>query len=153
MKLFAPLLLAFAFATVFAAPVPKDKVPVVDLRDPDGKVLLAADDLVGYDWGTHTMTLKDGAKEPFAKALQAAKRFAVCIDGKPAMEGQFVPPIVSSTRKGPVIVLPDFGEKGKHDVTIEGGYPGLIAGDPDLRPVPALKDALEKAGKLKAVKK
>lgn len=152
MKLLASLLLAFPVA-VFAAPVPKEKVPVVDVRDADGKVLLAADALTGYDWATHTLTLKEGEKATFAKALQAAKRFAVCIDGKPAMEGQFVPPVVSSTRKGPVISLPDFGGKGKNDVTIEGGYPGLIAGDPDQRQVPALKDALEKAGKLKAGKK
>ena len=36
--------------------------PVIDIRDPDGKVLLAADDQVSYDWATHTMTLKDQAK-------------------------------------------------------------------------------------------
>ena len=75
-----------------AAPVPKAKTPEVDVRDPDGKVLLAADDLVSYDWATHTLTLKDGAKEPFAKALKASKRFAVCIDGKPTMEGQYLSP-------------------------------------------------------------
>jgi hypothetical protein len=139
-------------ALAMAAPVPKAKAPEIDIRDPDGKVLLAADDLVSYDWGTHTLTLKDGAKEPFAKALTAAKRFAVCIDGKPAVEGQYVSPVVSSTRKGPVISLLG-GEKGEDcTVSIQGGYPGLREGDPDLREVKELKAALEKAGKLKGEK-
>lgn len=140
-------LLALLLAAVAAAaPVPKAKAPQVDVRDPDGKVLLAADDLVSYDWATHTMTLKEGAKAPFAKALQAAKRFVVCIDGKPAVEGEYVSPAVSSTRKGPVISLLEAGA----EVTIRGGYPGLVKGDPDLREVKELKAALEKAGKLKA---
>lgn len=136
-----------------AAPVPKGKPPVIDIRDPDGKVLLAADDLVGYEWETHTLTLKDGAKAPFAHALKSATRFAVCIDGKSAMEGVLVPPTVSSTRQGPVIVLPDFGEVKESEVPIRGGYPGLVAGDEDKRNVKELRAALDKAGKLKAAKK
>jgi hypothetical protein len=139
-------------ALALAAPVPKAKAPQIDIRDPDGKVLLAADELVSYDWGTHTLTLKEGAKEPFAKAVKAAKRFAVCIDGKPAMEGQYVSPVVSSTRRGPVISLLDGGKATECEVSIRGGYPGLIDGDPDKRDVKELKAALEKAGKLKAEK-
>jgi hypothetical protein len=153
MKVFAPLLLAFTVAAVFAAPVPKTKAPDVDIRDAGGKVILTADDIVGYDWDTHTLTLKEGEKAKFAKSLQAARRFAVCIDGKPAMEGQFVPPTISSTRKGPVIVLPDFGDAKESEVSIRGGYPGLVTGDEDKRNVKELKDALSKAGKLKAAKK
>src|SRR4051812_41188765 len=44
-------------ALAVAAPVPKAKTPEVDVRDADGKVLLAADDLASYDWATHTLTL------------------------------------------------------------------------------------------------
>lgn len=147
------IVLVLSVASVCAAPVPKDKPPEVDIRDADGKVLLAAADLLSYDWDTHTLTLKEGAKANFDKALQAAKRFAVCIDGKPTMTGQFVPPTISSTRKGPVIVLPDFGEVKDTQVRIHGGYPGLIAGDEDKRDVKELMAALDKAGKLQAEKK
>ena len=98
------------------------------------------------------LTLKDGTKVPFTKALKAVGRFAVCIDGKPAMKGQFVPPTISSDREGPVVVLPD-GEKGMQSkVLIRGGYPWLRDGDTDKRDVKELKAALEKAGKLEAEK-
>lgn len=146
-----PLLLP---ALALAAPVPKGPVPVIDVRDPDGKVLLAADDLASYDWGTHTLALKEGAKAPFAKALKAAKGFAVCIDGKPAFAGRFVPPTISSTRKGPVIVLPDITDEvmKSNTVVIRDGYHDPSADGEDERQVPKLKAALEKAGKLKAEK-
>ena len=67
------------------------------------------------------------------------------------MEGQFVPPTVSSTRRGPVIVL-DSGKGGESEVTIRGGYPGLRDGDPDKRDVKELKAALVRVDKLKAEK-
>jgi hypothetical protein len=151
MKVLAPLLLVFAVAAVFAAPVPKAKAPEVDIRDPDGKVVVTADEITGYDWDTHTLALKDGDRK---KKLYEMKKFAVCIDGKPAYEVRQISPLSSAVFKGPTVVVPEFGqERPADEVQISGGYPGLIQGSPDLRDVPALKDALSKAGKLKAVKK
>ena len=153
MNVFASPLLLFAItvAVVSAAPVPKPKAPEVDLRDPDGKVILTADDITGYDWDTHTLTLKDGDKK---KKLYETKKFAVCIDGKPAFEVRQISPLSSEVFKGPTVVVPEFGrERPADEVHIQGGYPGLIQGSPDFREVPALKDALGKAGKLTAGKK
>ena len=47
--------------TVTAAPVPKDfrKPPVIDLRDSEGTVLLAADDIEGYAGMSHVLTLAE----------------------------------------------------------------------------------------------
>lgn len=150
MKLLAPFLLPLAVTAIFAAPVPKEKAPEVDIRDPDGKVILTADDITAYDWETHTLTMKAGGK----KKLYEAKKFVLCVDGKPAFEVRQISPVSSAVFKGPTVVVPEVGkEHPANEVHILGGYPGLIQGSPDLRDVPELKAALEKAGKLKVVKK
>lgn len=150
MKLFVLLMFALLPAALFAAPVPKDKVPAVDLRDEDGKVVIAADQITVYNWDTHTLTLKDA---DLKKKLCEKLKFTVCVDGKPVFEVRRMSPLSSGVHRGPVVVSLSGEQEPAEEVTIDGGYPGLIAGDPDLRQVPALKDALEKAGKLKPAKK
>ena len=154
MKSLAALLLLAVAPHVFAAPVPKGTVPVIDLRDADGKVLLAADDLERYDWDTHTLAVKDGAKGRLLKALGEAGRFAVCIDGKPAFTGRHYSAFTSEEHDGPVIVTPEGRAASPTELHIRAAYPDdRSARSGDRRDVTALKVALEKAGKLTGAKK
>jgi hypothetical protein len=116
-------------------------------------VLLTAADLTSYDWATHTLTLKDGAKEPFLKALGEATRFAVCVDGQPVMKGAAVPVSPTISHYEPVIMLGDDtpAAGGGERVAIVNGYAGPGA-HKETRNVQGLKAALEKAGRLKADK-
>jgi hypothetical protein len=149
--LFTAILLSLP---ALAAPVPADKgKPIVDIRDGDDKVILAADDIVSYDWKTHTLTVKEGAKAKFVKDKNIGDKFKVAINGKAVFEGNFISPVVSSVKETPCIVTPEFnGKLGDDKIRIQAGYPTDKQATKDLRDVKDLKDALEKAGKLKAEK-
>lgn len=152
----AVLSLLVCVGTSLAAPVPKElrRAPVVDLRDPDGKVLIPAADLLGYDWETHTLTLRVGAKAKlFAGDKPRAASFAVCVDGTPAFDAWFYVAFLGGTYDEPGLVYVGRPTETETELHIAAAYPDDKFALDDKRQVPALKAALEKAGKLKAEKK
>ena len=40
----------------------------VDLRTRGGEVLIAADEIVGYEWASHTLTLKPGLRKQLSRS-------------------------------------------------------------------------------------
>jgi hypothetical protein len=138
-------MLPLAVVLVLAAPVPKPKAKGVDLRAPDGTVLVAAADLTAYDWATHTLTVPAAVKEKLATDPPA--EFEVCVDGKPAYRGKFWRATADEPCPGPVILL---GDTPAGEIRIEFNYGGPDPKDgEDVRRDAAVRDALEKAGKLK----
>jgi hypothetical protein len=137
--------LPLAVILVLAAPVPKAKAKGVDLRAPDGTVLLAASDITAYDWATHTLTVPKAAKEKLATAGPA--EFEVCVDGRPAYRGRFWRATADEPCPGPVIML---GDTPAGEIRIEFNYGGPDPTDgEDVRRTAAVREALEKGGKVK----
>ena len=128
-----------------AAPVPKPKAAGLDLRDPDGVVLVSAAEISQYDWDTHTLTVPEAVK---AKLVDDAPTgFAVYLDGKPVYRGQFWRARADEPCPGPVILL---GDTPADQIRIDFNYGGS---DPrpedDARRDPAVHTALQASGKLK----
>jgi hypothetical protein len=137
-------MLALVLPLVFAAPVPKPKVPAFDLRTPDGTVLVAASDITAYDWGTHTLTVSEAAKAKLADDDPAG--FVVCVGGKPVYAGKFWRATADEPCPGPVILL---GDTAADLIRIDFNYGGPDPKDgEDARTAPTIREALEKAGKL-----
>lgn len=79
----------------------------LDLRDADGKVLIAADEITAYEWGTHTLTLAPTAAARLRKLLHDERRldkpFAVAVGGKAVYSGQLVSVLSSRSYTGVVV--------------------------------------------------
>jgi len=129
---------------LLAACLPQPKTPVeirllaggitsADLagRDPAkvddlvlGGVLLADDEIIGYDRDDHTILVTSEAWE----RLQAMRvpvngvPFAICLQGEPVYAGCLWTFVSSLSYDGVTILLPTIGEEGRID--IELGYPG-----------------------------
>lgn len=133
---------------VLAAPVPKPKATGVDLRAPDGTVLLAAADLTAYDWDTHTFTVPKAAKAKLADDGPA--EFAVCVDGKEVYRGKFWRATADEPCPGPVILL---GDTAADQVRIDFNYGGPDPQDgEDARRDPRVRAALNRNGQSAVVK-
>jgi hypothetical protein len=119
------------------------------LQSPEGQPLLSADDVVAYDWATHTLTLRPGAREHLRSALVGGLvrgvPFVVMADGAACYRGVFTTSLSSATQSGPVIDL-DAGER----LTIELGYPSeQFFQGVDPRGDERVRQVLEALGKLR----
>lgn len=136
-----PLVLALSLA----APVPKAPPPAFELRDGNGTVLVSTSDLTSYDWATHTCTVSVTAKARLANDPPA--EFVLMANGREAYRGRFWRSTADEPCPGPVILL---GDTAADAIRIDFNYGGP---DPteteDVRRSPAVREALEKAGKLK----
>jgi hypothetical protein len=125
-----------------------------DLRDGDGKVLVAADEIAAYDWATHTLTLTPEVTGRLGKVLRDARKlsmpFAASVGGKAVYTGQLTTLLSSQSVDAVVIVVDDPRPAKGAGVRTQLGYPGanFFKGD-DPRGDSAIKAALDAAGKLK----
>src|SRR5262245_3291539 len=80
-----------------------------DIRTENGTVLIAADQILAYDWATHTLTLKPGVrKDLFMKlrtGLANGQIFTAAVDGKSVYQGTLTSLVSSASFATPVIVL------------------------------------------------
>lgn len=131
-----------------------DEKKAFDLRDADGNVLVAADEITAYDWATHTLTVKPDAAARLKKFLREEKKldtpFSAAIGGKSVYEGQLTTVLSSRSLRGVVIVV-DLPQDGKEDVVrLQLGYPGYaFFKGKDPRGDDTVKAALKATGKLK----
>lgn len=128
----------------------------LDLRFDDGKTVVSDDQIVSYNWATHTLTLKPGVRKELAKRLRnnrmvSGVSFSVSVGGKDIYKGLFTTVLSSRSLSTPVIVvdLPSVEESGEDQLRIQLGYPGadFFKGD-DPREDRRIRDALATSGKL-----
>ncbi|RIK85073.1 MAG: hypothetical protein DCC67_04360 [Planctomycetota bacterium] len=129
----------------------------VDVRAQSGKILVASEEIVAYDWRSHTITLAPGVRGWLLNALHKGvlgdEPFVVAVGGKPIYEGSWRSLVMSSSRATPVIVLDaqmlDEG-LGEEDVRISLGYPSeQFFKGADPRGDRRIQEALARGGKLK----
>ena len=83
----------------------------VDIRDDAGRVLIAADRIVSYDWPTHTLTLAPGERAKlvaeFHKNTQLVRGipFTINVGGKPIYAGKITSLLSSLSLSTPTIVI------------------------------------------------
>jgi hypothetical protein len=126
-----------------------------DIRALDGSVLIPSAAIIGYEWATHTLILKEGTRDRLRKELFGAAKpltipITACVAGKPVYEGQFVSP-ASSRSSDKVSLVLDFDPLKPDRVWIQRGYAideSKLAGK-DPRPDARIKKSLEAVGKLK----
>lgn len=134
--------------------------PEFDIRAEDGTILVPAADIVDYEWTTHTMRWRPEAlKRVFGdfEEMPANGRFsfAICVGGKPVYHARSMFSGYSYTLDTVALVNPVWDEIGPRDilesVRIQLGYPTpeFFAGADDPRPDPAVRAALQAAGKWK----
>lgn len=127
----------------------------LDIRDPDGKVIVAADQIQFYDWASHTLNLHPAARAKLATSLLEGKRlvsgvpFSMCVGGKPIYDGMFTTSVSSKSLPSPVIVMAGGIASGKNQLPIQLGYPTekFFEGE-DPRGDKRIEEALRTAGKL-----
>jgi hypothetical protein len=139
-----------------------------DIRDADGNVLIAADQIRSYDWATHTMHLAPGVREKLSdrlikgsqssgeEKLRLGAPFTVCVGGTTIYEGKIMSSFASSSRDTPVIVIDPVapGDLFRGDsLRIQLGYPTqeFFKSD-DPRADQRIDAALRAAGKLAATR-
>lgn len=122
----------------------------------DGRVVIAADDVLAYEWASHTLTLKPKVRRNLFDALKRklvhGEPFIVRVGSKAVYQGNWKSSLSSIPCTTPVIVLdrraldPKFGED---QVRIELGYPSkdFFKGE-DPRGDQRVRNALEVSGKL-----
>lgn len=136
--------------------------PIVEVLGEDGKALISADQIRGYDWSTHTLTLASKVGERLADQLLQTRRlvsgvaFKVAVDGKPIYAGNFTSTF-SSKSFSTAIILVGAGlaedKLGPDQLRIQLGYPSpQFFKGADPRADPRLRKALHAAGKLIAPK-
>jgi hypothetical protein len=126
----------------------------VDIRSGDGTILVAAHQIVSYDWPTHTISLKPGTlaelKERFLKDAKLSKSFAITIAGKTIYEGKLTTSVSSISLSTPVILVdPPSIDPQQSSIRIQLGYPtaDFFRGQ-DPRGDARLRTALRATGKL-----
>ena len=116
--------------------------------------LISGDDIKSYTWNTHEIELTAEAWDRLnaLKVPTTGTTFIVCLGKEPIYWGAFWTPISSQSFEGVVIVRPISIPAGvpNYFITLSLGYPdsSFYRGE-DPRSNPGIKDALEKAGKLK----
>ena len=113
--------------------------------------LISNADIVSYNWATQEIELTPEAFQRIV-ALHVpttGTAFVVCVDDSPVYWGAFWTPISSQSFQGVTISMP-FKSQTNNMIKLELGYPGpsFYKGE-DPRSEKRIKDALEKAGKLK----
>lgn len=143
-----------------AAPARRDvaSAPGIDIRSVDGAVIVAAADILEYEWATHTMMWRPGVMNRVFQArrneLINGSPFTVCAGGRPVYRGVFTSMFSSNTQETVVIVIRHVAEDEQGRLPdaarLQLGFPNQewFAGT-DPRGDPAIRAALNAAGKLK----
>lgn len=127
----------------------------LDIRDPAGNVIIAADQIQFYDWVSHTLSLPPAVADKLATSLLEGKRlvsgvpFSMCVGGKPIYDGMFTTTVSSKSLTSPTIVMAGGIGANRNQLHIQLGYPTdkYFKGQ-DPRADQRIKEALRAAGKL-----
>jgi hypothetical protein len=140
----------------FAIYLTKDGIPVSQMEvlshvEIDDAPLISGEDIVSYDWETHDILLTPEAFQRL-DSMQIPTNgvsFLVCVDGSPLYWGAFWA-LYSSQSFGGITIMLKPSLAGENTIRISRGYPSesFYQGE-DSRSNPLIKEALEKAGKLK----
>jgi hypothetical protein len=145
------LLASLLFTVSQAAEPPAE----LDIRDPVGNVIIAADQIQFYDGASHTLNLVPAARAKLATSLLEGKRlvsgvpFSMCVGGKPIYDGMFTTSVSSKSQSAPTIVMAGGIAAGGNQLHIQLGYPTdkFFKGQ-DPRADKRIEQALRAAGKL-----
>jgi len=145
------------FVALSPAPsVAADPAPEVDIRSENDKVVIAADQILSYEWATHTLTLAPNVQDELAKRLKArlvsGVPFAVSVSGKAVYKGTFTTTVSSRSFSTPVVVVDAQALEprlGADQLRIQLGYPTaeFFKGE-DPRADRHIREALKTGGKL-----
>ena len=128
-----------------------------EIRGADDKVVIAADDVLAYEWASHTLTLKPKVRKNLFEKLKGkllhGEPFIVSVGGKVVYQGNWKSVLSSIPCTTPVIMLDGRAldpKLGEDQVRIELGYPSkdYFKGE-DPRGDQRVRNALEASGKLK----
>jgi hypothetical protein len=138
-------------------PVTAAEAAMLEIRSPDGPVIVSNDQIRTYDWTTHTLTLAPGVREQLARRFRKERivsgvPFAVTVGGKAIYGGSFTTVASSRSFSTPVIVIDEQtldGKLGADQLRIQLGYPGagFFKGS-DPRTDPRVRQALLESKKL-----
>jgi len=112
--------------------------------------VIATDDIISYNAGTHEITLTTEAFDRISslEVPVRGKSFMVCVDRQPIYRGAFWTPISSMSFDGVTIMKP-LGSQDSKIIKLELGYPSSsFYSDQDPRDNAEVMEALEQAGKL-----
>jgi hypothetical protein len=137
------------YLTRYDIPVSQmEKLSHVEIAD---RPVITQDDIGSYRWATQEIRLTEAGwdKVQQVKPPVSGTPFIVCVNKQPVYWGAFWTPVSSQSFDGITIWTPSFNEN-INTISIGLGYPGagFFTGE-DTRFNPLIKDALEKAGKLK----
>ena len=127
------------------------QLPEGGLLPPDAVLVVSTADIVSYTWASHTLELAPAAYRRIEVMLPptSGTAFAACVGRACVYTGAFWPAYSSQSYDGVVInVAPVWPGAGRIQISL--GYPG---GDffkgPDPRSDSRIREALERAGKLR----
>jgi hypothetical protein len=113
-----------------------------------GHPIVSEDDIVSYDWETHTLHLKRSVWFTIRQPGVYGVPFVVVVDGVPCYVGAFWSAVSSIPSHVPCIIW-DHERKSK-DITIQKAYPTAKSGQgDDPRSNEQLKNVLQELGKLR----
>jgi hypothetical protein len=115
-----------------------------------GEPVLTQEDVLGYAWQTHTLTLTPAAAQRLAamRPPTTGRPFLVCVGSESIYRGAFWPAYSSASFDG-VVIDPIFAAQD-NTVQIALGYPTPANfGGKDPRADPRIRAALARAGKLR----
>jgi hypothetical protein len=131
-----------------------DKIKTLNDAVPADTPVLSGEDIIAYKWDTQEIEITAEAWDRLG-AMQVptgGKSFVVCVDKTPIYWGAFWTPISSQSYSGVMIERPLTLPAGTNRYFIYPtlGYPSAsFYSGTDPRYNPIIKEALEKAGKLK----
>lgn len=127
------------------------RLPEGGLLPPDAVLVVSTADIVSYTWESHTLELEPAAYRRIDVMLPptSGTAFAACVGRECVYTGAFWPAYSSQSYGGVVInVAPVWPGAGRIQISL--GYPGgdFFEGT-DPRGDPRIREALERAGKLR----
>lgn len=130
--------------------IPPAQMPALSHIDMADQPVIAMDDIISYNAGTHEITLTAEAFDRISslEVPVRGKSFVVCVDRGPIYPGAFWTPISSMSFDGVTIMKP-LGSQDSKIIKLELGYPSSsFYSDQDPRDNAEVMEALEQAGKL-----
>jgi hypothetical protein len=131
----------------------------MDIRRPDGEILITASRIRAYDWATHTVTLEPDARDKLAARLRKTREmvsgvpFVVSVGGTAVYSGAITTSSSSRSFSMPVILVDGMSideTLGRDQIRIQFGYPSseFVGKVTDPRPDERIRESLNASGKI-----